>query len=55
MTCAGLVDVLMGAGIAHIVVVVVVVGGAVVGIQQELAVEVGSAAAGVGQVGWLRG
>ena len=54
MTCAGLVDVQMGAGIAHIV-VVVVAGGAVVGIRQELAVEVGSVAAGVGQVGWLRG
>ena len=56
MTCVDLVDVLMGTGIAHIVVVVVVVaGGAVVGIRQELAVEVGSVAAGVGQVGWLRG
>ena len=56
MTCAGLVNVLVGAGIAHIVVVVVVVAeGAVVGIRQELAVEVESAAVGLGQVGWLRG
>ena len=58
MTCADLVNVLVEAGIAHIVVVVVVVvvaEGAVVGIRQELAVEVGSAVVGVGQVGWLRG